>query len=474
MFAQPRDVVREGLVSLGFVSTPVDPANVQPPRAPHLPPMIMTSCGWAPQAPNTIEETGLDEWILNDLAIKLTATVPHLSTEWAADRLRLPTTLVEKIFWQLKQDQLIEILGQTGEFGYRYAATDRGRERARRSMEVSGYVGPAPVSLNAYSAMLDWQSRQRPKAAFDAVRQAIAPLVLPDATIEVAALAAQSSRSLFLFGPPGNGKTSLGRLLHSAVQGELWIPFCFCIESNMVRVYDRQIHKPIDAIDNGEETPVLSAFDSGKTDRRWIRIKPPFVVAGGEMTMAELDLAYSPSLRYYEAPPHLKANGGTFLIDDFGRQRIEPHELLNRWIIPLESQIDHLTLAAGQKIEVPFRLMLIVATNLAVSDVADPAFLRRMGYRVHIKTPDPRTYRRIFENYAAKANVTVAPGLIDELFNRYRAESRELRGSEPRDLIERAREVCELRQQPFTLTSEVLNTAWLAYFGDPSESPPLH
>jgi predicted ATPase with chaperone activity len=257
--------------------------------------------------------------------------------------------------------------------------------------------------------------------------------------------------------------------LHSAVQGEIWIPFCFCIESNIVRVYDRQIHKPIDAIDNGQETPALSAFDSGKTDRRWIRIKPPFVVAGGEMTMAELDLAYSPSLRYYEAPPHLKANGGTFLIDDFGRQRIEPHELLNRWIIPLESQIDHLTLAAGQKIEVPFRLMLIVATNLTVSEVADPAFLRRMGYRVHIKTPDVQTYAQIFQNYARSARVEIAPGLIEQLLQRYRDEGRELRGSEPRDLIERAREVCELRQQPFALTADVLKTAWTAYFGDPTE-----
>jgi hypothetical protein len=156
-----------------------------PPRAAHLPPMIRTGDGWAPQSPTTIEETGLDEWVLHDLALKLTATVPHLSTEWAAEQLRLPSTLIEKIFWQLKQDQLIEILGQTGEFGYRYAATDRGRERARQSMEVCGYVGPAPVSLNAYHAMLDWQSARRPKPKFEEVREAIRSIELPDATVEV-------------------------------------------------------------------------------------------------------------------------------------------------------------------------------------------------------------------------------------------------------------------------------------------------
>jgi predicted ATPase with chaperone activity len=460
-------------VSAPFDAAAAIPERIAPPSAhPHLPPLVRTATGWAPQAPTTIAETGLDAWILHDLALKLTATLPHVTTEWAADQLRLPVTLVERLFWQLKQDQLIEILGQTGDFGYRYAATDRGREAARRSMEVSGYIGPAPVSLSAYSAMLDWQSRQRTKAPFHKVRDAISPIVLPESTVEVAALAAQSNRSLFLFGPPGNGKTSLGRLLHTVQEGELWIPYCFCLESSIIRIYDRQIHKPLDvASDNTGETPAVSSvFDGGKIDRRWIRVKPPFVIAGGEMTMAELDLAYSPSLRYYEAPPHLKANGGTFLIDDFGRQRIAPADLLNRWIIPLEHQVDHLTLAAGQKIEVPFRLMLIVATNLAVSDVADPAFLRRMGYRVHIKTPDANTYVQIFHRYAFDARVDVPAGLVQQLLQRYRDEGRDLRGSEPRDLIERAREVCQLRQQPFQLTPEVLNIAWLAYFGDPSEN----
>ena len=175
----------------------------------------------------------------------------------------------------------------------------------------------------------------------------VAPLVLPDEAVEVASLAASSGRSLFLFGPPGNGKTSLGRMLHGVLEGELWIPHCISVESNIIRIFDPQCHQLVGAVDGGRRAAI---------DQRWLRIRRPMIIAGGEMTIDELDLAYSPSLRFYEAPPHVKANGGLFLLDDFGRQRINSTDLLNRWIIPLEHQVDFLTLATGQKIRIPFRL----------------------------------------------------------------------------------------------------------------------
>ena len=281
---------------------------------------------------------------------------------------------------------------------------------------------------------------------------------MPKPAIDVAALAAASGRSLFLFGPPGNGKTTLGRLLHQAVTGDLWIPHCITIDGNIIRLFDPQLHERVDVEQPGE-------MSLDPVDRRWVRIKPPFVVVGGEMTIDELDLAYSDSRKFYEAPPHVKANGGTFLVDDFGRQRIEPHDLLNRWIIPLEHRIDHLTLHTGQRIEVPFRLMLIVATNLPVSDVSDPAFLRRMGYRLHLDHPTPEQYSEIFKRYAKSAGVEVSSTSIAMLLDRYRAESRELRASEPRDLVERSRDLCALRRAPFSLNDEILNVAWTAYFG---------
>jgi predicted ATPase with chaperone activity len=421
-------------------------------------PTLSSAEGACPPAPEQLDQTGVAPQVLSDLVMRLAYTVPSFSTKWATEQTCLPMNLVEELAWQLKQDQLLEILGQDGPFNYTYSATQRGREQAARLMEFCGYIGPAPVSLQAYTTMLMRQGEGRRHVSRDDVLQALQALVLPEEVVEVAALAAASGRSLFLFGPAGNGKTSLGRLLHSVFAGELWIPHCINIGGSIIRLYDPTVHQAV-----AQEVP------SGKIDRRWIRIRRPFLVAGGEMTIEELDLAYSPSLRFYEAPPHVKANGGTFLIDDFGRQRVDPHDLLNRWIIPLESQTDHLTLHTGQKIQIPFQLMLIVATNLTVSDVADPAFLRRMGYRLHLDYPTPENYAGIFKQYARRQGLEIDDGLVKSVLERYQAEGRHRRASEPRDLIERARDICRLRHQPLELNEEVLDVAWRGYFGNVPE-----
>jgi SpoVK/Ycf46/Vps4 family AAA+-type ATPase len=290
------------------------------------------------------------------------------------------------------------------------------------------------------------------------VAASLKDLVLPAQAEQLAGLAASSRRSLFLYGPPGNGKTSLGRALHEALQGDLWIPHCIGIESNVIRVLDPQCHRPVD-----------EPADPWRLDRRWVRVRRPHIVVGGEMTLESFDLTYRPSQRYYEAPLQVKANGGTFLIDDFGRQRVDPHELLNRWIIPLEHQIDYLTLHTGQKIQVPFLLMLVIATNLDLGTVTDPAFLRRMGYRLFLGAPTPDLYARIFERYAARRGVAVAPGLVARLLDGYRTSGRELRSCEPRDLIERAADICQYLGRPLEVDDEVLELAWTGYFGAGSE-----
>jgi predicted ATPase with chaperone activity len=304
--------------------------------------------------------------------------------------------------------------------------------------------------------MLRWQFANTPRARPEHVTAALSGLVLSPRTVRLAGLAASSGRSLFLFGPPGNGKSSVGRKIHAALQGDYWIPYAVSVGNEVIRMFDEHTHERVEI---GEEA-------ARTIDRRWVRIRRPLVVVGGELTLDSLDLIYSPALRQYEAPPHLKANGGVFLVDDFGRERVSPDQLLNRFITPMEFQIDYFTLRSGQKIQLPLRHVLIIATNLSPDVVTDPAFLRRLGYRAYLGTPTAEQYTQIFEAYAKRRGVTVAPELIAQLLERYRAQNREPRSCEPRDLIERARDICRFESRSFELTPDVLDLAWIGYFGD--------
>ena len=421
---------------------------------PYLTKMTRVGDVLAPAAPEGLDGTGVDSALLIDLVLKLGYTVPNFTTEWAARRLHLPLGLVADLLEQLRQEQALDVLAQVGPFGIRCAVVGRGRERAARALEVSGYVGPAPVSLEAYTDMLLWQFGRFPRVTPEVVARVVSELVLPEEAVSAAGLACASGRSLFVHGPPGNGKTSLGRLLHSALQGELWVPHCVSIDGSIIKVFDPYWHQPV-------------PFDRDwTTDRRWVRIRRPFVVIGGEATMETFDLNYSSSLHYYEAPLHIKANGGTFLIDDFGRERMDPHQLLNRWITPLEHGIDYLTLRTGQRIQIPSRQMLILATNLDPNRVMDAAFLRRMGYRLYLGNPSPEQYALIFARYAKRKGAEAAPGVVEHVLGRYRGEGRPLRACEPRDLIDRAGDYCAFRGRPLELTDETLDRAWRGYFGN--------
>jgi predicted ATPase with chaperone activity len=409
----------------------------------------------SPQAPAELHATGVDAAVLSDLALRVAATAVQFSTEWAVQRLQLSMPVVVEILEELRKEQLLETLGAAGPLGFRYAISRRGRERAERLFEISRYVGPAPVSLEAYRAMTAWQSERFPAVAPDDVASALAELVLPDQAKQVAGLAISSGRSLFISGPPGNGKTVLARMLHRALRGDLWIPHCLVVDNSIIRVFDPQCHQLVD----------FTAPQPRMIDQRWVRIRRPFIVVGGELTIDALDLSYSRTLRYHEAPTHMKSNGGILLIDDFGRQRLEPEQLLNRWIVPLEYQVDYLTLHTGQKIVIPFRQMVMFATNLDPAAVTDPAFLRRMGYRLDVARPSPERYAEIFTKYATRAGTAADPALIARILARYQTEQRELRGCEPRDLIERSRDLCRFRGEPFMLNDEGLDIAWTSYFG---------
>jgi predicted ATPase with chaperone activity len=373
-----------------------------------------------------------------------------------AKHLHLSLPLAQEVLGELCRQGLIEETMRTNTASSHYRITPEGGVQAARLMEVSAYIGPAPVRLEAYAAMLRWQFAHTPPVRPELVAAALSKLVLSAEATELAGLAVSSGRSLFVYGPPGNGKSSLGRQLHAALPGDYWIPYCISVGSSVIRLFDEQCHQRVNVA--GEQP--------GTVDQRWIRVRRPLVVVGGELTLEFLDLIFSPVVRYYEAPPHLKANGGVFLVDDFGRERVSPEQLLNRFITPMEYQIDYFTLRTGQKIQVPLQHVLIIATNLSPEVVTDPAFLRRLGYRIYLGAPTAEQYTRIFQAYAERQGVAVAPEVIDRLLKRYRAQNRELRSCEPRDLIERARDICRFHGRTLELTPKVLDLAWVGYFGN--------
>jgi hypothetical protein len=428
--------------------------HTDPTKDPHLPLMHKVKDFQAPQAPTDLAEIPDEKDTLVDMAVRMASTMARFNTEQAGKILKLSMPLTRVLLANMAQEGLIEELWQSGEGSAFFRISQQGRDYAVRLMEVCQYVGPAPVPMDVYAAMLRWQFAVTPPVKPEHVTTALSGLIMPKRSAQLAGLAVSSGRSLFVYGPPGNGKSSLGRQIQAALPGDYWVPYAISVGSTVIRVFDEHAHEPL-----GIEMP-------DTVDNRWVRIKRPLVVVGGELTLDLLDLIYSPTLKLYEAPPHLKANGGVFLVDDFGRERVSPTELLNRFITPMEYQIDYFTLRTGQKIQLPLRHVLIIATNLSPEKVTDPAFLRRMGYRLYLGPPTPEQYKLIFEAYAKRQGATIPADMVDKILDRYKDQGRELRCCEPRDIIERAKDICKFHNRPLELSQKVVDLAWTGYFGE--------
>ena len=407
-----------------------------------------------PPLPEELADTGISEQFLCDLALKHVAMLPEPTTTAISERINLPRTLAEELLQQLYREKLIEVKKQSAVGSTRYAMLDHGWDRLVRLLSVCGYVGPAPVSLRDYTHMMKLQSIPSETASIETVRQAFHDLVLPESLLQTLGCVINSRRSLFLTGLPGTGKTAVAERINNALQGAIWIPYAVEIDGQIIRVFDSHCHEEMPA----EETPI-------DFDRRWVPIKRPLVVVGGELTLENADLTWSEAAKFYEAPFQMKSNGGTLVIDDFGRQRVAPQDLLNRWIVPLERRVDYLALHTGKKIEVPFEQLVVFSTNLDENDLADQAFLRRMGYRARVEPPTPGAYSDIFRYQASKRGMKVEQQVLDYIMAKYRTERRQMKGCEPRDLMDRATDICQFEKHGLQLTPHIVDIAWRNYFG---------
>jgi predicted ATPase with chaperone activity len=286
------------------------------------------------------------------------------------------------------------------------------------------------------------------------VQNAFKDLVLPDSLLQTLGCVINSRSSLFLTGLPGTGKTAVSERMNSALFGSIWIPYAIEVDGNIIRVFDAHCHRPV-----AERSSII------EHDRRWIEIERPLIIVGGELTLENTDLAFSETARFYEAPFQVKSNGGTLVIDDFGRQRVSPRDLLNRWILPLERRVDFLTLHSGKKIEVPFEQLVVFSTNLDERDLVDEAFLRRMGYRARVEPPTAAAFTEIFKRTANMRGVTIDEECLRHILKRYTDENRIMKGCEPRDLLNKVNDICLFEGRELKLTPELVDLAWGNYFG---------
>jgi predicted ATPase with chaperone activity len=410
--------------------------------------------GLGPPRPEELADTEVPETFLRDLALKNLATISAPTTAKVAEQLHLPRSLTEELLHQLYREKLIEILSHGMPGATRYAMLDHGWERLRQVQRQCGYAGPAPVSLADYSHMMRLQAVPFRAANMEMVRAAFRDLVLPESLLQTLGCVINSRSSLFLTGLPGSGKTAVSERMNKALFGFIWVPYAVEIDGQIIRIFDPQCHRQ-----------VPEKASASEHDRRWVEIERPLIIVGGELTMENTDLTWSETARFYEAPFQLKSNGGTLVIDDFGRQRVAAADLLNRWIMPLERRSDFLTLHSGKKIEVPFEQLIIFSTNLDEKGFVDEAFLRRMGYRARLEPPSTEAYAEIFKRAASRRGIALDPVCLDYVLRRYASEARLMKSCEPRDLINRVSDICLFEGSEPRLTPELLDLAWRNYFG---------
>jgi predicted ATPase with chaperone activity len=421
----------------------------------------------APPEPKSVDDTGLKINLLADISLRYIYYSGTVTGVEIAQELKLPWTgVIEHVVDHLAEEKLLDMRGGKG-FGrasVEFALTEKGREYAKDALNRSTYVGPAPVPIEQYNALITSQSEENPIVSEEELMMALSHLTVTGDMLDKLGPAVNGGRSLFLYGPPGNGKTSIAESISRMFGGEVFIPHCLEIDNQIIKVFDALTHSPV-ALEIGRDSS--GRRQTFEMDYRWQLCRRPAVVVGGELTLETLDLIYSDTARFYEAPFQIKANGGMLLIDDFGRQKVHPTDLLNRWIVPLEKRIDFMTLHTGKKFEIPFEQLLVLSTNLDPKELVDEAFLRRIKYKIEIKSPDEKQYREIFRKVCEASAIPYVDQAVTYLIEHYyKTHEMELRACHPRDLVQLIKDSARYRQIPPALSKELLDQACEVFLVD--------
>jgi len=404
-----------------------------------------------PPVPKTIEDTGLDASFLADLVLKHCFSLREFKLADIVRKIKLPLSVVDHIIETLQHEKMLEVKGGDGlaRATYRFAITGPGQSRASGLLELCRYIGPAPVSLSDYRQKILAQSINKIVVNQQSLKQALSHLVINPNLLKALGPALTSGQTIFLYGPTGNGKSSIAEAIGNIIPGTIFIPYAIYVDGELITVFD-----PVNHI------PVTSEKEDSTMDNRWLQVKRPVIISGGELTMRTLDLEFNPISKFYIAPLQMKANNGLFIIDDFGRQQIEPKILLNRWIVPLEKRVDFLTLHTGMKFSIPFDQLVVFATNLKPVDLVDEAFLRRIRYKIYIDYPSKEDFESIFRKTCEIKNVTFDPKAFEFLQDIYEKIGVQRSANHPRDLLEHIIDQCRYYGRDPELTTEGVAEAW--------------
>jgi predicted ATPase with chaperone activity len=408
-----------------------------------------------PPVPMTIADTRLELSQIADLLMKHILFMGDFMISELSERVKLSLPVVESAMESLRRDKFIEVKGGTGYAAvtYTFKISDTGKNRAAELLDLCRYVGPAPVSLDEYRLMVETQTIKSTIISEEGVKKAFSHLVLNESVVKRLGPAISSGKAMFIYGPPGNGKTAIAETISRLLPDTVYIPYALTVGGEIITVFDPVNHIPV-GYDNEDSV-----------DKRWILVKRPVVITGGELTLRMLDLDFNPISKYYEASLQMKSNNGIFVADDFGRQQVEPQNFLNRWIVPLDRRIDYMTLHTGMKFSIPFDMLIIFSTNIEPKQLVDEAFLRRIPYKIKIDHPSEREYEEIFRMLCKVNDIEFNLESFNYLLsNFYRKNNVKLNACHPRDIIEQVIVSSRYYRRPPSLTKEAIDDAWTNYF----------